>query len=313
MTKYHIPVLAEEVLKTLEINSQDTVIDCTLGGGGHSELMLKQNPKQLFGIDQDMDAIKHASAKLKKFSNFTTIHDSFFDIKKIAAENNITKANKILADLGISSYQIDTPERGFSFQADGPLDMRMNQSQEFDAGTVVNTYSIKELTKIIKEYGEEPKALFIAQEISKSRESAPITTTTKLKDLIGTAVRGSYDVKQKAIRRTFQAIRIEVNHELEKLEAAIIDLIDILAPGGRLAIITFHSLEDKIVKNIFKDKAIDCICPPVFPVCRCSHRAEIIKITKKAITAKLEEIERNPRVKSAKLRVIQKLDKTKHE
>ena len=305
MTFHHIPILADEIIDLLQINNSDIVLDCTAGSGGHSELILKQNPKNLILNDQDIDAIKHLIEKFKEAKNIEIIQGSFFDLPQKLKNQQI---NKILIDLGISSYQIDTPQRGFSFQQDGPLDMRMNQNQELTADIVINSYSEPELSQIFFEYGEEPKAKILAKKIIEDRKSTPFISTVQFANFIQNTIYGSYEQKQKSIRKIFQAIRIEVNQELSLLENAVNNLIKLLAPNGRLAILTFHSLEDRIVKKIIQKNLSSCTCPPNFPICTCNQKPSLKKISHKAITPSEKELKLNTRAKSAKLRVVEKLE-----
>lgn len=306
----HVSVLLEETIEGLNIKNEGIYVDCTLGGAGHSiEILKKMNGTGLLiGIDQDTNALKAAGEKLKDFNNVKYVHSNFYNIDNILTELNIEKVDGILMDLGVSSHQLDVPERGFSYMKEAPLDMRMNRESDFSAFDVINNYEEDELFRIIKSYGEEKFARKIARSIVKAREKKNIETTLELVDIIKASIparfrkEGSHPAK-----KTFQAIRIEVNKELEILDKAIRDSIKRLKPGGRIAIITFHSLEDRIVKNIFKDEANDCICPKEFPICTCDKKSEIKIITRKPIEATEEELENNSRSKSAKLRVAEKL------
>ena len=305
----HISVLYEESIAALNVRNGGLYVDGTLGGGGHSYGILSGADCSLIGIDQDTEAISAASKRLKKFDGrFTAVNNNFCNIKSILAELNVSGIDGALLDIGVSSYQLDNPERGFSYMHDAPLDMRMNARGGKTARDVVNTYSVEELTRIFYEYGEERWSKRVAEFISERRGERPVETTFELVDIIKAAIpqrarsEGGHPAK-----RIFQAIRIEVNDELEVLKKAIADFTDCLNKGGRLAIITFHSLEDRIVKQAFSDKAKGCICPKEFPVCVCGREPEIKIISRKPVLPSKEETERNPRSKSAKLRVAEKL------
>ena len=305
----HISVLYEESIAALNVRNGGLYVDGTLGGGGHSYGILSGADCSLIGIDQDTEAISAASKRLKKFDGrFTAVNNNFCNIKSILAELNVSGIDGALLDIGVSSYQLDNPERGFSYMHDAPLDMRMNARGGKTARDVVNTYSVEELTRIFYEYGEERWSKRVAEFISERRGERPVETTFELVDIIKAAIpqrarsEGGHPAK-----RIFQAIRIEVNDELEVLKKAIADFTDCLNKGGRLAIITFHSLEDRIVKQAFADKAKGCICPKEFPVCVCGREPEIKIISRKPVLPSKEETERNPRSKSAKLRVAEKL------
>ena len=310
----HISVLLNEVLDGLNIREDGIYADGTLGGGGHSYQIAKRlSPKgRLIGIDQDEDAIRAASARLEPFSDRCTIvRDNYENIAGVFAGLGIDKADGILLDLGVSSYQLDTPERGFSYQADAPLDMRMDQRNPLTAERIINEYPPSELIRILRDYGEEKCASSIVRMICEARAKERITTTTQLNELIKAGIparmrrTGGHPSK-----RTFQAIRIACNRELEVLEQTLDQMIELLAPGGRLCIITFHSLEDRIVKNAFKRAENPCICPPEFPVCTCGRVPKGRCIGKKPVLPSEEEMENNPRAKSAKLRVFEKKSET---
>ena len=305
----HISVLYEESIAALNVRNGGLYVDGTLGGGGHSYGILSGADCSLIGIDQDTEAISAASKRLKKFDGrFTAVNNNFCNIKSILAELNVSGIDGALLDIGVSSYQLDNPERGFSYMHDAPLDMRMNACGGKTARDVVNTYSVEELTRIFYEYGEERWSKRVAEFIAERRGERSVETTFELVDIIKAAIpqrarsEGGHPAK-----RIFQAIRIEVNDELEVLKKAIADFTDCLNKGGRLAIITFHSLEDRIVKQAFADKARGCICPKEFPVCVCGRKPEIKIISRKPVLPSKEETERNPRSKSAKLRVAEKL------
>lgn len=306
----HISVLLEESVKALDIKEDGVYVDGTLGGGGHSYRILSQCPKTaLIGIDRDPEAIEAAKKRLNEFSGRVTfVNRNFSEIKDILNELGIEFINGAVLDLGVSSYQLDNAGRGFSYMNNAPLDMRMNRSDDLSAYDVINRYSLDELTRIFFEYGEEKWSRRIADFIIREREKKPIETTFELVDIIKAAIpkKARLDGGHPA-KRIFQAVRIEVNGELRILETAIKDFIDVLAPGGRLAVITFHSLEDRIVKQTFAALAKGCTCPKEFPVCVCGKKPQIRLLTRKPIEPGKEEIENNSRSKSAKLRVAEKL------
>ena len=305
----HVSVLLNECLDALNIKDDGIYVDCTLGGAGHSSHILQRLSKDglLVGIDQDTDALKAAGERLKEYENKKLVHNNFHNIDSILEELDIPKVDGILMDLGVSSYQLDEGERGFSYMKDAPLDMRMNREREFSAYDIVNSYSMEDLWRIIRDYGEEKFAKRIAEFIVNRREEKPIETTLELVDIIKAAIpakarrEGPHPAK-----RTFQAIRIEVNGELEILNKAIEDGVNRLNKGGRMAIITFHSLEDRIVKLKFRDLANPCTCPKEFPICVCGKKPLVKLISRKAIEPSKEEVEENPRSRSAKLRVIER-------
>ncbi len=310
MSTYHTPIMRDDCVAALAIKPQGVYIDGTLGGGGHSEAILEAlQGGRLIGIDRDFDAIRAATQRLVRFSqSFVAYNRNYRDIPRVIAEEKLTGVDGILLDLGVSSHQLDTAERGFSFHDNAALDMRMNQSDDMTAADVVNTYSEADLNRIIRDYGEERWAKRIAQFIVKAREERPLETTFDLVEVIKKAIpKKARDGGGHPARRTFQAIRIEVNDELDALRETIIALVDSLNTGGRLAIITFHSLEDRIVKHVYRDLAQSCTCPPDFPICRCGGRAVVKIINKKPIVARSHEVAENPRARSAKLRVCQKL------
>ncbi|MCR5301338.1 MAG: 16S rRNA (cytosine(1402)-N(4))-methyltransferase RsmH [Lachnospiraceae bacterium] len=305
----HKPVLLRETIEGLAIKPRGTYVDCTLGGGGHSGCILEKLNDQgrLIGIDQDGAAVAAAGERLKGFTNVTIVRDNYCNIRQILESNDVHDADGILLDLGVSSYQLDTPGRGFSYNSDGPLDMRMDDRGSVTAADIVNTYSEKDLTRIIRTYGEERFAASIAKHITAAREGGSIKTTGELVEII----RGSIPAKflktsGHPAKQTFQAIRIELNNELKVLADTLDTMIDLLTPGGRIAVITFHSLEDRIVKNAFKVSQDPCTCPPDFPVCVCNKVSKGSIVTKKPVTASEEELTDNPRAKSAKLRIFEK-------
>lgn len=306
----HISVLLNECIEGLKIKNDGIYVDCTLGGAGHSSVILQHLGEngRLIGIDQDKDALKAAGERLKDFNNATLVHSNFENLKNVLDNLEIDGVDGILIDLGVSSYQLDNAERGFSYMQDAPLDMRMNREEEFSAYEVINTYTAEQLFRIIKEYGEEKFAKRIADFIVKAREEKPIETTFELVEIIKSAIpakarrEGPHPAK-----RTFQAIRIEVNRELAIISNTIKDGVEKLNKGGRMAIITFHSLEDRIVKKTYKDLTNPCTCPSSLPVCVCNNKPIVKIITRKPIEASEEELEYNPRSRSAKLRAIEKL------
>lgn len=304
----HISVMLNETVDALNVQPHGIYLDCTLGGGGHS---LKIGEKLaadgiLIGIDRDEDAINAAREKLSNLKcKVEIIHGNFSEIDKILDDLQIEKIDGVIFDLGVSSHQIDTAERGFSYMHDAPLDMRMDRTKNFSAFDVINNYSEEKLVKIFSEYGEERFSKRIAKNIVGARKNSAIDTTKKLVKIIENSVPKISDGGHPA-KRVFQAVRIEVNHELEILSGAVNSAVKRLKNGGRIAVITFHSLEDRIIKQTFKTLAQDCICPKNFPVCTCGHKAEI-KILGKAETATAEELNKNSRAKSAKLRTAQKI------
>lgn len=306
----HISVLLNEAVDALEVKDNGIYADGTLGGGGHSEEILKRNSSlRLIGIDRDTDAISAAGKRLQSFSDrITLVNSNFADIKQVLRNLGIDKIDGAVLDLGVSSYQLDNADRGFSYMKDAPLDMRMNQKDTKSAYDVVNTYDKNELTDIFFRYGEEKWSKRIAEFIVNRRENKPIETTKELADIILAAIpAGARDRGSHPAKRVFQAIRIEVNGELEILKNAIKDFVSCLNKGGRLAIITFHSLEDRIVKQCFSELAAGCTCPKDFPVCVCGKQPAVKVITKKPLLPTEEEQTYNSRSKSAKLRVVQKL------
>lgn len=305
----HYSVLLSESVDGLNIKPNGIYLDCTLGGGGHSEKIASalSDKGRLIAIDQDSAAIEASKKRLAPYAHrITFVRDNFRNVGEILAGLSIEKIDGAIIDLGVSSYQLDTPERGFSYMHDAPLDMRMNPDGPLDAYEVVNTYSEERLKKIIYEYSEERFAPRIAAKICAAREAAPIETTYQLVDIIKSAIpaKAREDGPHPA-KRTFQAIRIEVNSELDIIEPTLNALIDALSEGGRLSVITFHSLEDRIVKQTFKEEAKGCTCPPNFPVCVCGNKPKIKIITNKPILPSQRELSENPRSRSAKLRVCE--------
>jgi 16S rRNA (cytosine1402-N4)-methyltransferase len=313
VTFEHKPVMLDECIDYLNIRTNGVYVDATLGGAGHSSEILKRLEPEglLIGIDQDQNAIQAAGQRLKKVQTkgrYVLYHTNFENIREVIGMQKLKAVDGVLMDLGVSSHQLDEGERGFSYQQDAPLDMRMNKSEERDAAWVVNNLSREDLTRIIREYGEEKWASRIAEFIVKNREIQKITTTGQLADIIKAAIPAAARRKgPHPAKRTFQAIRIEVNRELEVLEETLKEVMGLLNPGGRLAVITFHSLEDRIVKRAFRDRSQGCVCPGDFPQCVCGREPEIRIITKKPVTASQSELDENPRSRSAKLRVAEKL------
>lgn len=305
----HIPVMHDEVIDGLDIKENGIYVDCTIGGGGHSSLILKRlTAGHLYGFDRDEDAISTCKERFKGEDKLTLIHANYKDAPNILNERNVNEIDGFLIDLGVSSYQIDNAERGFSILHDGRLDMRMDRSQKLDAYYVVNNYPKERLIDILYRYGEENNARKIVDNILLRRRNKPIETTGELKEIIEESfpkkvIYGKGGVSKK----TFQAIRIEVNQELDGIDDLLLKLIKMLKSGGRGAVLTFHSLEDRIVKNVFKKEASDCICPPKIPVCICGHKRSVKLINKKPITASERELSENPRSSSAKLRIIEKI------
>lgn len=308
----HKPVLLNECIENLNIRNNGIYVDGTLGGGGHSYHILKKlnGTGMLIGIDRDMDAIKAATKKLAEFNNFKTVHDNHANILNILKDLNISGVDGILLDLGVSSYQLDEADRGFSYMNDAKLDMRMNRDDKLSAYEVVNKYSEEELCRIFIDYGEEKYSKSIARKICQIRANKPIETTFELVDIIKSAMpKKALNEKQHPAKRVFQAIRIEVNQELEKLKQAVVDSIMALNNEGRLAIITFHSLEDKIVKHTYEEMQGRCTCPKDFPVCVCNYKSYGRIVNKKPIVSNEEELKENSRARSAKLRIFERVIK----
>ena len=309
---HHVPIMVKEVLTLLEPSRGGVFVDGTLGGGGHAEAVLSALPEsgRLFGIDRDDDALKAAGARLSRFGDrFTAIKGNFFDMKELLNARGIHKVDGILLDLGVSSHQLDAAERGFSYKAEAPLDMRMDQSAPLTAKIVVNEWPEAELRRIFWEYGEEKFSGKIAARIVERRKEQPIETTTELAELIKGAIPAKFrNEPQHPARRCFQAIRIAVNGELDGLHDAIVSAHDLLNPGGRLAILTFHSLEDRIVKNAFRTFENPCTCPKSAPVCICGKKPTAKVLTRHPLVASEQEQKENSRATSAKLRAIVRMD-----
>ncbi len=306
----HTTVLLNEAVEILDIKPYAIYVDATLGGAGHSlEIVKKLTSGKLICFDQDISAIDTAKERLKDFNDKTVlIHSNFENLKAELSKLKIENIDGFLVDLGVSSHQLDVAERGFSYMQDAPLDMRMDKRAEFSAYDVINTYSEMELKRVIKDYGEENWAARIAKLIVERRKIAPIKTTFELVDVIKSAIpKKMRDENQHPAKRTFQAIRIEVNRELDVIDKTLLTAVDMMNKGGVLAVITFHSLEDRIVKNVFKKLQNTCTCPPEFPVCVCKSKQVAEVLTKKPILPDEIEVRKNPRARSAKLRAVRKL------
>ncbi|MFC2583831.1 MAG: 16S rRNA (cytosine(1402)-N(4))-methyltransferase RsmH [Lachnoanaerobaculum saburreum] len=305
----HKSVLLDEVIESLNIKPDGYYVDGTLGGAGHAlEVIKRLKGGRLIGIDQDADAIKAATERLIDYKNRVIIvRDNYVNIENILKREGIDKVDGIYVDLGVSSYQLDTADRGFTYRFDAPLDMRMDDRNELKASDIVNNYSEAELFHVIRDYGEDRFAKNIAKHIVEYRNKKKIETTFELVDIIKSAIPMKIQVTGgHPAKRTFQAIRIELNKELEVLKDSIDVMIELLKPGGRLSVITFHSLEDRIVKQAFKKAESPCVCPKKFPVCVCGNKSKGRVITRKAVLPSKEELEENSRAKSAKLRVFEK-------
>jgi len=306
MTEYHIPVLLDECIEALDLQDGKIYVDATFGGGGHSSKILESKKDiKLFAFDQDPDSVEQSKILKEKYpEKFVMIQENFANIRTGLALERIKKVDGILFDLGVSSHQINNPTRGFSFRGDGKLDMRMDQDSNLTAADVVNTYSFEELTKIFREYGEEKEAARIAGNIILEREKKEIETTLQLSAIIENCIVSKKSIKAKA--RIFQALRIFINKEMDVLQTALEDSVEILNPDGRLVVISYHSLEDRIVKNLFKYEAKSCVCPPEFPKCVCDKVSTLTILSRKPEIPSANEIENNPRARSAKLRIAQK-------
>lgn len=305
----HISVLKQESIDGLNINPKGIYVDCTTGGGGHSfEIAKRLMTGRLICFDKDTDALEFAKTKLEPFKDkITFVNRNFADIDIVLDQLGIDKVDGILADLGVSSYQIDTAERGFSFMQNARLDMRMDKSQEIDAFKVINSYSEQDLARIMFAYGEEKNSKQIARKICKIRQTKPIETTFELKDIIVSSYPPKFQNKPSLCNKVFQAIRIEVNNELNDLSSSVEKMLQRLNKNGRICIISFHPLEDRIVKTSFKLHSTDCICPPRIPKCVCNHKADIKLVTKHPIVPSDNELLSNSRSGSAKLRIAEKI------
>ena len=311
MSFEHVSVMLHETVDLLGVREGGVYVDGTLGGGGHSAEILRRlgGTGHLYGIDRDGDALAAATARLSGAGNFTAIRGNFHDVRALLAQQGVEQIDGMMVDLGVSSYQLDTAERGFSYHADAPLDMRMDQRQALTAATIVNTWDKAELTRILRDYAEEKWAARIADIIIEHRARKPIETTGELVACVDAAIPKKVRMQDSghSARRTFQALRIAVNDELDPLRAALTDMVDLLAPGGHLAVLTFHSLEDRIVKQTFRTLANPCTCPPKIPVCICGKKPVVRVLGGGGIKPGAEEIERNPRSRSAMLRGCEKL------
>lgn len=310
MNFHHIPVLLNEVIAYLNLQQDGTYVDCTLGGGGHTEKIIEKilPGGRVIGIDQDPNALAAAGKRLSPYeANIIYVHSNFYRLKDVIAELGIEEIDGVLFDLGVSSHQLDEGDRGFSYKQDAPLDMRMNPADSVTAEKLVNELDEHQLTTIIKDYGEERWAKRIAQFIVTYRKEQPIHTTGDLVEIIKKAIpAGARRDGPHPAKRTFQALRIAVNDELNRFAQALRDAVEILKPGGRVCVISFHSLEDRITKEVFKELARSCMCPPELPVCRCNKQKMVDIITGKPVLPGAEELAQNPRARSAKLRVAQK-------
>ncbi len=309
----HKSVLLRETIEYLNVRPDGVYVDGTLGGGGHAYEVCKRlsGRGKFIGIDQDEDAIKAATRRLSEFEDkIQIIRSNYCDMRKVLADINVAKVDGIVLDLGVSSYQLDDPTRGFTYRVeDAPLDMRMDKRQKLTAGEIVNTYSEQELYRIIRDYGEDKFAKNIAKHIVLARQEKEIETTGELTEIIKAAIPAKIRMNGgHPSKRTFQAIRIELNRELELLQESLEDMIHLLNPGGRICIITFHSLEDRIVKNIYKKSENPCTCPSDFPVCVCGRKPLGRVVTRKPVVPSEDEIEYNSRSKSAKLRVFERIE-----
>ena len=306
----HEPVLLQEVLEWMNVRRSGVYCDGTLGGGGHSEAILKAScgTARLYGIDRDETAIRAATARLKDYPGFTAIRGNFHEAKRLLAEAGAGQLDGVLLDLGVSSPQLDVAERGFSYHEDAPLDMRMDRSQGMTAAEFLNTAEESELAEVIRDYGEEKWAVRIARMICEHRAEKPFETTFDLVHAVDAAIPKAVRRREDGhpARRTFQAVRIAVNDELKPLEQALKDLTDCMKPGGRICVITFHSLEDRIVKRCFRTMEHPCVCPPKAPICTCGRKPVVKVLAGGAVMPSASETERNPRARSAKLRVAEK-------
>ena len=316
MTQFHHkPVLLNECIEGLNTQKDGIYTDGTLGGGGHSSEILKRlDGGRLIGIDRDMDAICAAKRRMEaeladKLPYFTALHGNFHDARELLSDIGVSSVDGVLLDLGVSSYQLDARERGFSYHDDAPLDMRMDKTQPFSAKELVNEWEEKDIARILRDYGEENWAVQIARVLCDRRKKAPIETTSQLVNIIDAAIPKKFRQKDSShpARRTFQALRIAVNDELAPLKNAIHDFIDMLNPGGRILIIAFHSLEDRLVKTAFSEMQNPCTCPKDFPVCVCGKKPLIRVLTRKPIVAGEEELSENPRARSATLRIAERI------
>ena len=309
MPKQHESVLEGEVIQNLNLLGGSLIVDGTLGDGGHAELLLKNTTSvRVLGIDRDMRAIERAEKRLAPFRDrITLVHGNFGDIKTILKKANVMNVDGLLLDLGVSSPQLDSPDRGFSFMRNGPLDMRMDSSQKITAADLLIELPDEKLVSVIKEYGEERFSKRIVRAIRQAQKQSAIKTTLQLSNIISSVIHASRQTKIHPATRTFQALRIAVNAELEHIKKALRDSVDILQESARVIVISFHSLEDRIVKNFFKTEEKGCVCPPKIPICSCGHKQRLKIITRKPIIPAVEEVRRNSRASSAKLRVAERV------
>ena len=309
MTKQHESVLEGEVIQNFNLFGGSLIVDGTLGDGGHTELLLKNTTSvRVLGIDRDLRAIERAEKRLAPFRDrITLVHGNFGDIKTILKKANVMNVDGLLLDLGVSSPQLDSPNRGFSFMRNGPLDMRMDSSQKITAADLLIELPDEKLVSVIKEYGEERFSKRIVRAIRQAQKQSAIKTTLQLSNIISSVIHASRQTKIHPATRTFQALRIAVNGELEHIKKALRDSVDILQESARVIVISFHSLEDRIVKNFFKTEEKGCVCPPKIPVCSCGHKQRLKIITRKPIIPAVEEVRRNSRASSAKLRVAERV------
>jgi len=309
MPKQHESVLEREVIQNLNLLGGSLIVDGTLGDGGHAELLLKNTTSvRVLGIDRDMRAIERAEKRLAPFRDrITLVHGNFSDIKTILKKANVMNVDGLLLDLGVSSPQLDSPDRGFSFMRNGPLDMRMDSSQKITAADLLIELPDEKLVSVIKEYGEERFSKRIVRAIRQAQKQSAIKTTLQLSNIISSVIHASRQTKIHPATRTFQALRIAVNGELEHIKKALRDSVDILQESARVIVISFHSLEDRIVKNFFKTEEKGCVCPPKIPVCSCGHKQRFKIITRKPIIPAVEEVRLNSRASSAKLRVAERV------
>ena len=310
MPKQHESVLEREVLQKLNLGRDGLIVDGTLGDGGHAELVLKNTMNvRVLGIDRDIQAIERAEKRLASFRDrVTLVHGNFSDIKTILKKSNVVNVGGLLLDLGVSSPQLDSPGRGFSFMRNGPLDMRMDSSQKTTAADLLVELSDEKLVSVIKEYGEERFSKRIVRAIRQAQKQATIKTTLQLSKIVSSVIHVSRQTKIHPATRTFQALRIAVNGELEHIKKALRDSVDILQESARIIVISFHSLEDRIVKNFFQSEEKGCICPPKIPICGCGHKPRLKIVTRRPIAPAVEEMRRNSRASSAKLRVAERVD-----
>ncbi len=304
---FHVPVMRNEVLQYLITRPEGTYVDCTVGGGGHARAILEVlSPQgQLIGLDADAEALEHARNVLADFPNKVLRHTFYDNLEAVLYELDVVPVDGVFFDLGISSFQVDVERRGFSFQKEAPLDMRFDQSTCKTAADVVNEYPEEELARVIREYGEERHWKAIVNEIIRKRQIMRIETTTDLVEIVRSVVGENF--LNKSLARVFQALRIEVNQELERLQRALQQAYDVLRQGGRIVVLSYHSLEDRIVKEFFRHKAATCVCPPELPVCTCGKVQEMKLLTRKVVTPSAEEVSRNPRARSARLRAAERI------